>query len=74
MALCKENAGVDIMLQSHTNRTPSVKEHGFILAIEVDDAVSIEQVELKLADALTWMEGVGRCEVTHMGVLENEGE
>lgn len=60
------------MLQSHTGKTSTVKEHGFLIAVELEDWQSPEKVADKFAEAVTWVEGVGRCEVTHMGVLEPE--
>lgn len=56
----------------------SVHEHGFLISIELEEGgPTPEQVQLKLADACMYVEGVGKTDVSYMGqldVVEVKGE
>lgn len=61
------------MLQHHhtdETTTPATTTHGFILSVELTDGVSPEHVRLKLADALTWVEGIGDVDVDYLGEVD----
>lgn len=46
------------------------KTYGFLVAIEIQDNVVIQDVAFKLVDAVSWYEGCGKCEVECMGPLD----
>jgi hypothetical protein len=52
-----------------------LETHGFLIAIECERGAkgpSIDTLINKLTDGVSFMEGVGAIEVTHMGQLEGE--
>lgn len=61
------------MLQREDGPT---EDHVFLISVEWDPKkVSIEDVKNHLSDALTWMEGTGKVEITHIGNMEHvEGD
>lgn len=60
------------MLQRGSVEKP-IHEHGFLIAIEIEEGgPTHEQVALKLADACTFMESVGKTDVTYMGLIDDE--
>ena len=45
--------------------------HGFLVSAElVEDQATPEQASLKLADSLSWVEGIGHVDVTHLGTID----
>lgn len=63
------------MLQNHVpiDNEPTTT-HGFIVSVELTGRVSPEQVRLKLADALTWVEGLGDVDVDWIGEIDRYPE
>lgn len=59
------------MLQNK-GRPVTTTSYGFLLSVEIEDGgrVSPEQVSLRLADSLTYMEDVGNVEVECLGKLD----
>ena len=58
------------MLQRTTEGVRLI-EHAFLVAIEVQEGgPTHEQIELKLADSVAWVEGVGRVDVNYLGEME----
>lgn len=58
------------MLRRSDNQT-SVVTQVFMVAVEVaESGPSIEQIKLKLADSLAWVEGCGTVDVDELGKLE----
>ena len=53
-------------------RNASKTEHfGFLISAELDlDRVKVAYVQEKLADALSWVEGVGEVEVECLGKID----
>jgi len=51
-----------------------VKFYGFLIQIEVEDGVDANKLALKLADACSFVEGVGKTEVEFMGVIDQYEE
>lgn len=50
---------------------PSTATHMFIVYVELQDTgPSIEEVELKLADGVMWVEGVGYVEAHYLATAE----
>lgn len=43
--------------------------HGFLLLIELQPHVSVEDVKFHLADATSWLEGCGKSDVEHLGEI-----
>jgi hypothetical protein len=58
------------MLKATINDTLDISVEGFLIAAEVEKGTDIEAIGNKLADALTFMEGIGQIEVNHLGALE----
>ena len=59
------------MFQRHTDDPTKVTAHGFTVSVDVEDgAQPIEHITGKLAEALTWVEGVGNVEVTYIGEMD----
>lgn len=42
---------------------------GFMIAVEVETGTNPDHLKSKLADALTWVEGVGSTDVDYMGEI-----
>ena len=58
------------MLKGDINNPGKITINGFLIAVEIEEGTSIEQVGNKLADAVSFMEGTGQVEVNHLGTLE----
>jgi len=45
---------------------------GFLVGVEIEEGGSTtpEQVTMRLADGLSWMEGIGKVEVENLGKIE----
>lgn len=54
-----------------TNQT---RDHAFLIAVELEDTTSPEDVSNKLAGSLTWVEGVGKVDVEHLGEITSYNE
>lgn len=54
------------MLERDKGHTTPV---GFILCVELQPHVSLEDVKFHLADALNWLEGCGQCDVECLGEI-----
>lgn len=50
--------------------------HGYLVCVEIEDAgpTTPEQVSLRLAGELNFMEGVGRVDVDYLGKIDQIGE
>lgn len=60
----------DEMLQHH-NIPIKLIEHAFLVAVEAEEGCPThEQIELKLADSLTWVEGTGRIDIQYLGEMD----
>lgn len=54
---------------------PVTHEEGFLIAVEVQKGgPSPEDIRFKLADALSWVEGVGKTDVHYLGPVEQIDE
>lgn len=58
------------MLKATINDTLDISIEGFLIAAEVEKGTDIDAIGNKLADALSFMEGIGQVEVNHLGALE----
>lgn len=59
------------MLKGNVNTISKLEINGFLIAVEVEKGViEADAIGNKLADALTFMEGTGQVEVSHLGVME----
>lgn len=58
------------MFRAGVDRDSRITTHGFLIAVEIADDVSLTYVTEKLADATSWIEGVGKSEVDHLGPIE----
>lgn len=58
------------MLRQGIDRDTHLTSHGFLIGVEVAGDVSIDHIRGKLADALAWVEGVGKVEVEHLGAID----
>ena len=56
------------------NSDPSkLKLHGLLIGIELQtDEVDVEYVTNKIHDAVSCIEGVGACEIEHLGEMDLE--
>ena len=63
------------MLRDYSTKE-TVTTYAFLVAVEVSDQYGPSQdaICLKLADALGFVEGCGKCEVDPLGKLETEEE
>lgn len=52
------------------NRGEVLHEEGFLVAVEVQKGVDPGYLKHMLADALTWIEGVGKTDIHYMGKVE----
>lgn len=58
------------MLQHRTDKRP-IAIHGFLVAVEIEEgSTTAEQVSLRLAESLSFMEGTGHCDVETLGVID----
>jgi len=45
--------------------------HGFLIGVQlVDDVITPEEVARKLADSLSWVEGIGEVDVESLGKID----
>lgn len=58
------------MFRNNFHPTSKVVQQGFLISVETEEGVSIDALKNHLADACTWIEGVGRTEVDYMGEIE----
>lgn len=56
-----------MLKNSFIQSTDTLVTEGFMIAVEVEDGTSVGHMKNKLADALTWVEGVGKVDVDYMG-------
>lgn len=47
--------------------TPSVQVHGFVVGVEIEAKVLLQEIVNKLSDSLTFVEGTGRVDVQYLG-------
>lgn len=50
------------------------KEFAFLIAVPLQPHITPESVMLKIADALMWVEGTGKCEMENLGVIDTYDE
>lgn len=63
------------MLQRKTNKEPVTSVYGYLVSVEIEDGVtSPEAVTAKLADSVTWVEGVGDVTVDLLGRIDVVGD
>lgn len=55
------------MLQREGKTPKPVREFGFLVCVEAEEGVSLDHLHDKLAESLSWVEGVGKVEVTVFG-------
>lgn len=58
------------MLKGTVGTPNEVTMQGFLLAVEMEEGTNVEAVMNKLADALTWIEGVGAIDIDHLGMVD----
>lgn len=58
------------MFQSGASLNGKLITHGFLIAVEVSEGISVDLLLDKLADSLRFMEGTGNIEVEHLGELD----
>ena len=60
------------MLQRPEDGTesPPLTVHGWLVGVEMEEGVAFNQLSLKLADALSFVEGVGQVSVEYLGEIE----
>lgn len=58
------------MLKGNVNEPSELTVNGFLIAVELEKDVKIEEIANRLADGLSFIEGVGQVEVNHLGELE----
>lgn len=65
-----DNRKVSQMLQR--GKDTSTYIHGFLVGVEMEEGAptSAEQVALRLADACSFMEGIGKIDVESLGKLD----
>ena len=56
------------MLQVHADER-KILTHGFIIAVEVEEGVSLESVMEGMLEGIRWKEGVGKAEVDYFGEI-----
>ena len=57
------------MLRRETDKGDLITR-GFLVAVECETGVSSKALEQKLADGIWHMEGVGKVDVEHMGLID----
>lgn len=58
------------MLADTVDPVNEVTTHGFLLAVEMADGVDVESLMNRLADALTFIDGVGTIDIDHLGQVD----
>lgn len=58
------------MLRNNFQGSARLVNYGFIICVEAEEGTSVDAISLKLADACTWVEGVGHTDVEFMGEIE----
>ena len=59
------------MLQSKSGQSAPISVHGFLVGVEIEEGtIDPEKVALRLAEGLTFMEGVGKVDVEHLGAID----
>lgn len=46
------------------------RTYGFLVAIDMQDFVHIDQIKFALGDAVSWMEGCGKTDVESLGAID----
>lgn len=54
----------------------AVRVYGFVVSIEVevDAPTTEEQIALRLADSVAWLDGTGHCRVENLGQIQTGEE
>ena len=47
--------------------------HGFVVGVEIEEKVTLQEIVNKLADSLQFLEGVGRVDVEYLGQVDTSG-
>ncbi len=58
------------MLKGDINTITELSIEGFLIAVEIEKGTDLDAIGNKLADALSFTEGIGQVEVNHLGTLE----
>ncbi len=59
------------MLKGNINKPDILEINGFLVAVEISkDTITADEIANRLADSLSFMEGTGQIEVSHLGILE----
>lgn len=64
-----------MLVNNHIKSASRLKTLAYLIAVEVEDVPqtpSPDEIGEKLAGGLTWVEGVGRIEVTCLGEMDEE--
>lgn len=56
-----------LMIQT---RDPQLTTYGYIVAVNQEASVTIDEVKLKLKEVLIWVEGIGTIDVECLGEIE----
>lgn len=57
------------MLTGNNHEALPVTTHGFLVGVELEASVKIDELMYKLVDSLSFVEGVGRVEAEHIGEM-----
>lgn len=49
---------------------PVLHFHGFLVGVDLEEGINPEGIGDAIAESLTWREGVGKADVTHLGVIQ----
>lgn len=58
------------MLKGGNHQATPLLTHGFLVGVELEEGVQIDPIMNRLADSVSWIEGVGRVEIEHIGELD----
>lgn len=58
------------MLKGTVGQASEVTVQGFLVAVELEEGTDVQMVMTKLADALTWVEGIGSIDIDHLGLVD----
>lgn len=61
------------MLQREGKTPKRVIEYGFLVGVEMEEDVKVDNIVNHLEGSLTWVEGCGKVEITPLGNI-SEGE